>query len=305
MKARFIITLIWLITVTVLLSKLGMTVQGLIFDGVIAAIVMLDALIAYLAGKWVKIGSVATTETTRGVPVRIYLKNFTLLSVVPHRFIIDTETGVVDINEVEHCHLDVLFKNRGYYADVLVLLQWQDPLGFFSWSRQIKLPQPIWVYPKLDKRVKTIQPEPEQDYLVEVTGAASVRRMHWRATAALGRPVARQTRRRSGLLLLIVLTGDESKDVDIADLAASWWRSLTSNGGAPLVIVAGNEVKVVRTTNGVDKTVLRAITQAQGNTSLQELSSTIAAFAGDKRVILVGDLPSELRSVLGKVEVGG
>ncbi len=314
MKAKTVISFLWLITVTLLLSRLGMTRQALIFDAAIVLVLLINTVGAYFMGKRVKVAGETPVETVRTEPIEIYLKGTGLLSLIPHNFHLihfqkkPGETGEMKLARLPNNRLELVIYRRGRYEKVLIQVKWGDPLGFFTWTKDILLVQTLWVYPKATRvKYRSILPANSDEYLVEGGSIAEARRIHWRAAARTGRLLLRQRRRQPNLCLLVLFSGDKKEDTEVADLAASWWKSLSFTGFPPDVIVAGKKIALVKSQNRLNqgKVLLRALARAEGPFKQEALWQVIRTVNREEKVILLGELPQEMRGWFSRLEVGG
>ncbi len=305
---KLLITVLWLIVVSVILLALGWTKQVIIFDIAIMLFLILEILVPFFIGKKAKLLLRLVPEATRESCSHGEIVGGRIIGLIPHAFNHLHDLTTVKISNKKYRCYDFVFSERGFYDRPLLFLSWGDILGFFSWKREIKLEQPCWIYPR-DVQIKGLRHgleiEGEQERLIEIGGYGDVRRVHWQATMRTGILTARQSSRdRKHGYLMVMLDG--IKDNEVTDYAYSWFKHLTGTGAVLTVAVVGNETRLlpnITLSPDTEKSVLQTLAITKGPHSTNSIYSVLNKIDGNSKVLLLGTVPAEFRRYFADYEI--
>ncbi|WP_366922883.1 hypothetical protein MFMK1_003363 [Metallumcola ferriviriculae] len=306
MRLKLPVTLLWLAIVSLLLSRLGMGQQALPFVGAVALVITMDILVAYLAGIMVQVCPLGMLEAVRMASTAVKVKQLRLLRFVPHNFSMEGEakTGKMVIKQIGSNELQLIVNRRGFYDAPRIKLHWQDPLGFFKWRRKLILADSMWVYPRIQQVNIRQFYSGGDEILIEGTGVADRRRIHWRATAATGKLMIRQPRHQAEIKMLVIFSGDEEKDSQIADEAASWWQAFRKGGLRYSAIVAAADVHLVNMAPNSPNRMLKILARAKGPYQYTGLAKVMGTIQTDDQVIVAGEIPKKFSGRFSQLKVG-
>lgn len=292
---RWLVTLVWIIVITVLLILLGHGREVAIFDIIILLFVSVQAVVSYVVGKKAGISLELVPEITRGTGFTARLHGCRWFKLVPHSYSVKARYSGVHLSRVDASRFVCTITRRGFYDKSLLQVTWGDLLGFFLWTRDISLVRPCWVYPRREQvscATGVTNGEHVDERLVEAESYSDVRRVHWQATARTGQLLVRQNVTcRKRLWLVAVFAGGDGEE--IADTAASWLRFLSEKQLPVAAAVIGRQSWIIPEGMGMEheKRVLRALALAEGPLSEEELFKVVNHIGVQDKVLLIGELP--------------